>query len=287
MCVTKLREEEKMIINQLNQKDIQVKVVLDSMSLPLDEIFKGRYDLAIIRCLSQIEGKKRVHILEGAGLKTINNSNSINICTDKTLQALLFQKNDIPQPKYLIAFNPKDLKEGPVKLGDEFLIKPASSSWGRGISLIENESCLDAWVAARESLDVRNKEFPVLGQEFINKGNFDIRVVIIGSSPVVAFKRVSKESWKTNTHLGASVIPLRIDTEIEELVQKVIKAMSPGIYGLDLMYDFTHEKYIVCEINQNPEFAQSSKVHKVNIPFLLASYVEDVINQEQKEKVYG
>ncbi|WP_256371087.1 RimK family alpha-L-glutamate ligase [Halobacillus sp. Marseille-Q1614] len=287
MCVTKLREEEKMIITQLNQKDIKVKVILDSMSLPLEDIFKGKYDIAIIRCLSQVEGKKRAHILEKAGLITMNNSDAINVCTDKILQALLFQKNNIPQPNYMIAFTPADLTRSSFKLGKEFLIKPATSSWGRGISLIENERCLDAWVAARESLDVKNKEFPVLAQEFINKGNFDVRVVIIGESPVVAFKRVSDDSWKTNTHLGASVVPLLIDAEIDGLVHQVVKAMGSGIYGLDLLYDFAQEKYVVCEINQNPEFAQSSKEHNVNIPFLLASYVEDVINQERKEKVYG
>ncbi|MGP4042615.1 RimK family alpha-L-glutamate ligase [Gracilibacillus sp. D59] len=287
MCVTRLREEEKMMISELNRKNIEVKVILDSMSLPLDDIFNKRYDLAIIRCLSQVEAKKRAHILEKAGLKTMNTSASINVCTNKILQALLFQKHDIPQPNYKVAFQPGDLKDSQVQFGDTFLIKPATSSWGRGICLIENQRCLDAWIAARESLDVKNKEFPVIAQEFINKGNFDIRVVIIGSFPVVAFKRVSNESWKTNTHLGASVVPIVIDEEIHELVNKVIDAMDSGVYGLDLLYDFTQEKYLVCEINQNPEFAQSFKEHKVNIPFLLASYVEDVIAQDRKENVYG
>nr|WP_235848863.1 ATP-grasp domain-containing protein [Bacillus alkalicola] len=175
----------------------------------------------------------------------------------------------------------------PFKLGNEFLIKPATSSWGRGISLIENERCLEAWIAARESLDVKNKEFPVLAQEFINKGDFDVRVVIIGELPVVAFKRVSEESWKTNTHLGASVFPIPIDNEINELVHQIVKTIGEGVYGLDLLYDFAQEKYVVCEINQNPEFAQSSKIHKVDIPFFLADYVYDVIHLEREEKVYG
>ncbi|WP_235848862.1 MULTISPECIES: hypothetical protein [Bacillaceae] len=91
ICVTKLRDEEKMIISQLNQKNIEVKVILDSMSLPLEEIFQGRFNLAIIRCLSQLEGKKRARILESAGLRTMNNSKAINICTDKILQAVMFQ----------------------------------------------------------------------------------------------------------------------------------------------------------------------------------------------------
>ncbi|UTR16510.1 RimK family alpha-L-glutamate ligase [Salipaludibacillus sp. LMS25] len=287
MCVTKLRDEERMIISQLNQKNITVKVILDSMGLPLEDIFNGRFDLALIRCLSQTEGRKRAHILEMAGLKTINNSSAISVCTNKILQALLFQKNTIAQPNYMVAFTPADLMRSSLVLGTPFLIKPATSSWGRGISLIDNQKCLDAWLAARESLDVKNKEFPVLAQEFINKGNFDIRVVIIGTRPVVAFKRVSDDSWKTNTHLGASVIPLAIDSEIEEIVLQVVKAIGAGVYGLDLLYDLEKEEYIVCEINQNPEFAESSKEHKVDIPFLLAGYVEEVINQERKEKIYG
>lgn len=287
MCVTKLRDEEKMIIERLGQKNIDVKVIMDSMSLPLEEVFKGRFKLAIIRCLSQVEGKKRALILEAAGLETINNSISINVCTDKILQALLFERHSIAQPSYLIAFNPADLTNSQLELGKKFIIKPPSSSWGRGISLIRNNSCLEAWITARESVDVKNKAFPVLTQEFINKGDYDVRVVIIGDEPVVAFKRVSEETWKTNTHLGASVVPIEIESKIVYIVKQLIDVMGPGIYGLDLLFDYSREDYVVCEINQNPEFAQSSKVHNIDIPLHIANYVQEFIDVKQKEEIYG
>ncbi|WP_347553043.1 RimK family alpha-L-glutamate ligase (plasmid) [Pseudalkalibacillus hwajinpoensis] len=286
LCVTKLRTEEKMIIRELNLRNISVKVILDSMSLPLDEIFKGRYQLAIVRCLSQKEGLKRAQILDKCGLKTINDYNAITICTNKILQSILFDRHQIPQPNYCIAFNPDNLKTVSNQLGGQFIIKPPSSSWGRGISLIENVCSLEAWIAARESVDIRNQEFPVLTQEKINKGNFDIRVVIVGTTPLVAFKRVSNETWRTNTHLGASVIPVELNQEIQELANKVTTLLGEGLYGLDLLYDFDKEKYLVCEVNQNPEFSNSWEIHKVDISSYIAEFVSKRITNDQ-EVSYG
>lgn len=51
----------------------------------------------------------------------------------------------------------------------------------------------------------------------------------------------------------------------------MVGLLGCGIYGLDLMKD-SKGNFLFCEINQNPEFAHSWKVHKVDVAKKIADY---------------
>jgi len=282
ICVTKLREEEKRICNFLEEFGVSVDVRLDSMELPLEKHMFERVGIGLIRCLSQKEAFIRASFLELSGIKTLNSSKAISICTNKINQSIIFQKFDIPQPKFKVAFNPNNFEGVFETFGDEFIIKPASSSWGRGIAKIVGATNLDTWLAARESVDPSNHSYPVLIQEFIDKGNYDIRVVIVGKEPVVAFRRVSNDNWKTNTHLGAEIEPISVNGEIAFICERLVEVLGEGIYGVDLFYDYKKNTYLVCEVNQNPEFSKSWKVHGVDVAYHIANYIKKKLVSEQK-----
>ncbi|MGF7045863.1 [lysine-biosynthesis-protein LysW]--L-2-aminoadipate ligase [Paenibacillus sp. DS2015] len=282
ICVTKLREEEKRIADFLKDDAFNVEINLDSMELPLETDRSEQVGLALIRCLSQKKALSRSTMLELAGVDTVNSVKAITICTNKIYQSIVFQQANIPQPRFKVAFTSSNLTEWFDDFGDGFVIKPASSSWGRGIARIVGKDGLDAWTAARESIDPTQQSFPVLVQEFVEKGDFDIRVVIVGSKPIVAFRRVSVDNWKTNTHLGAEIEPMDIDSEIGSICNKLIDVLGEGIYGLDLFYDFKHNRYLVCEINQNPEFSKSWKIHGVDVAYHIAQYLKQKIALKSK-----
>lgn len=277
ICVTKLRNEEKIIFKYLEEFGINIQINLDSMELPSVNKMSEKVEIALIRSLSQTNALNRASLLEAAGVKTINSSKSISICINKIYQSLMFRKFNIPQPKFKVSFTASDMFEAFEDIGDTFVIKPASSSWGRGIAKIIDKDCLDGWIAARESLDPNQKSFPVLMQEYVEKGDFDIRVVIVGRKPIVAFKRVSIDNWKTNTHLGAEINPIEINTEMEIICNQVLDMLGEGIYGLDLFYDHKRKCYLVCEVNQNPEFDSSSKVHGIDVAYYIAEYLKGKI----------
>lgn len=273
LCVTILREEEKRIVKYLKEFGIGVEIVTDSKKL---EVVNGDFDqsqVALIRCLSQSSALKRAALCEISGLDVINSKRAIEICTSKIHQAILFKRFNVPQPKYKVIFKSSDFFELFETFNGCFIIKPSSSSWGRGIAKITNEESLNSWLAGRESLDPGEKSFPILVQELIDKGNYDIRVVVVGAEPIVAFKRVSKDNWKTNTHLGAEVEPISVNKYIREICKKVIEVLGEGIYGIDLFYDNTRECYLVCEVNQNPEFANSWKIHGIDVAYYIAKYI--------------
>ncbi|MFC4076050.1 RimK family alpha-L-glutamate ligase [Salinithrix halophila] len=285
LCVTKLREEEKRIVDYLNENGLQTKINLDSMALPLEGgQSEVKVEIALIRCLSQKNALNRSTMLELAGIETLNSVKAISICTNKIHQAIVFEKNKIPQPQYKVAFSTANLEDSLETFGEVFVIKPASSSWGRGIARIIGKDCLDGWIAARGSLDPGQQSFPVLVQEYIDKGDFDIRVVIVGKKPIVAFRRISPDNWKTNTHLGAEVEPVDVDDQIKSICSQVIDVLGEGIFGLDLFYDYQSQRYLVCEVNQNPEFSKSFKIHGVDVAYHIATYIRHRIDAKRKER---
>ncbi|EFM09414.1 alpha-L-glutamate ligase, RimK family [Paenibacillus curdlanolyticus YK9] len=285
LCITKMREEEQRIVDHLGQLGIRVKVNLDSMELPVGASDAPSFGLALIRCLSQKNALSRTQLLELAGIETLNSGRAIAICTNKIHQAIVFNKHGIPQPRYQVAFTPAKLFDALSDFGDICVIKPATSSWGRGIARMTGKECLEGWIAARESVDPSHQSFPVLVQEYVEKGDYDIRVVIVGRKPIVAFRRVSAENWKTNTHLGAEIEPIDINDEIAAICADLVGVLGEGIYGVDLFFDYKQLRYVVCEVNQNPEFAKSWKVHGVDVAYHIAEYVKEKIGQKSKVNV--
>ncbi len=273
LCVTVLREEEKRIVKYLHEFGFRVNIVTDSKKLEVVNSDFEEKQVVFIRCLSQSSALKRATLCEMLGLDVINSKRAIEICTNKIYQAILFKRFNIPEPRYEVVFNSDDFYKLFEKFNGCFVVKPSSSSWGRGIARITSKECLDVWLAGRESLDPGEKSFPILVQEFVDKGDYDIRVVVVGDTPIVSFKRVSKDNWKTNTHLGAEVEPIEVNEEIKEICQKIIAVLGEGIYGIDLFYDNTRKCYLVCEVNQNPEFAHSWKIHGVDVAYYIAKYI--------------
>jgi RimK family alpha-L-glutamate ligase len=276
--ITKLREEEKRILNYLEKIDIVVDVFTDSMPFNIDQT--SDYSLGLIRSISQKMAFQHSLYLNANGLRTINSHSAIEICTNKLLQSIVFSKLRIPTPSYRMCTHMNQLYEFFELFDQKFIIKPISSSWGRGIALINSIESLNAWIASRESVDVKAQNFPILVQEYVEKGNFDIRVVIVGDVPVVAFKRISNDNWLTNTHLGAHIEKTEINDEIRSIVKNIIKILGKGCYGLDLLYDFNRKNYVVCEINQNPEFAKSWLIHGVDIAQKISLYISDILNNK-------
>lgn len=111
-------------------------------------------------------------------------------------------------------------------------------------------------------------------QQYIDKPGHDLRVVVVGRTPVVAIQRVSQD-WRTNTHLGAEVQRVDITDQIEKRCAQVVDVLGDGFYGVDLVEDRSTGDLMVLEVNANPEFARSSAKHGVNVAGHLAAYVAE------------
>jgi len=267
-----LRPEEKLLLGALRARGLEVQVALRE---DLADVLSSRAQtpsLAFIRNLSHNDAVSAARRLESMGVVAVNRSSAIEICNDKGLQALVFQRHGVPHPVSRHAFSYGQVRTAVAEVGWPAVVKPVSGSWGRGVTRLVNEDCLEAWAGGRESADAAGKYFPVLVQEYVDKPGHDLRVVVVGSMPVVAIQRVS-EDWRTNTHLGAEVRRVEITPEIEKLCARVVEVLGDGFYGVDLLADRSTGELRVLEVNANPEFAKSSAVHGVDIAHHLAEYL--------------
>ncbi|GGX92019.1 RimK family alpha-L-glutamate ligase [Streptomyces hiroshimensis] len=274
LSVTMLRPDEKLLLQALRAEGVDVRTALPA---DLAGVLAGRSappGLALIRNLSHREAMGVARRLEFTGVTTLNRAATIEICNDKGLQALLFARHDIPHPVSLHAYSYDQVREAVTALDYPAVLKPVSGSWGRGVTKLTDEACVEGWVGGRESADAGGKLFPVLVQQYIDKPGHDLRVVVVGRTPVVAIERVSTD-WRTNTHLGAEVRRTEITDEIEKRCAQVVDALGEGFYGVDLVEDRSTGELMVLEVNANPEFARSSAQHGVNVAGHLAAYVAE------------
>ncbi len=272
LSVTMLRPDEKLLLEALRTQGLTARPALLE---DLAEVVAGHVappGLALIRNLSHREAIGVARRLEYVGCATLNRAATIETCNDKGLQALLFAQNGIPHPESLHAFSYAQVREAVGRLGWPSVLKPVSGSWGRGVTKMANEECVDAWVGGRESADAAGRLFPVLVQQYIDKPGHDLRVVVVGRTPVVAIQRVSQD-WRTNTHLGAEVERVEITDEIAKRCAQVVDALGDGFYGVDLVEDRSTGELMVLEVNANPEFARSSAKHGVNVAGHLAAHI--------------
>lgn len=273
---TFLRKEEKSLYTQIKAEKLDVSYILlkNGFVLPNDSV------VGLIRVLSSVEGLSLANILCLTGNKSINSPYIIQHCADKALSALLMQKHKVPQPEFIIIFSRKHLHS---VAGNEikfpFVIKPIHSSWGRGICLIKNPRDVANWLAGRESLDAtNNKGYPIILQKYVEKPGYDLRVIIVGSKPVVAFKRISNH-WITNTHLGAKIEPLKINKKLNLIINQITSILGAGFYGLD-MFETLDKTYLYNETNHNPDFSNSSIIHKVDVAYHVAKYIKHKYEKE-------
>ena len=274
LSVTMVRPDERLLLDSLRARGISVETALVA---DIGNVLNGsapRPAVAFLRNLSHREAAGIAHRLGHLGVPTLNSGAAMDICHDKGTQALLFQRNGIPHPRSLHAFSHDQVRDIALALGWPVVVKPISGSWGRGVVRLTDPECLEAWTGGRESADAAGRLFPVLVQEYVEKPGHDLRVVVVGTEPVVAIERRSAD-WRTNTHLGATVRRTDITPEIRELCDRVVALLGPGFYGVDLLEDVRTGVLKVLEVNANPEFAKSSAQHGVDIGAHLAAFLAD------------
>ncbi|MFF8308861.1 RimK family alpha-L-glutamate ligase [Streptomyces lydicus] len=276
LSVTMLRPEEKLLLGALRDEGLTARPLLMEDLAEIVAGHTGPPALALIRNLSHRDAISVARRLEHAGVPTLNRTATIETCNDKGLQALLFARHGIPHPDTRHAFSFDQVRKTVADLGMPAVVKPVSGSWGRGVSKMTHADCVEAWVAGRESTDATGKQFPVVVQEYIDKPGHDLRVVVVGQTPVVAIQRVS-DDWRTNTHLGAEVRRVEVTAGMEKLCGQVVDALGPGFYGVDLVENRSTGELLVLEVNANPEFARSSAQHGVNVAGHLAAYVAETL----------
>ncbi|MFV2015147.1 MAG: RimK family alpha-L-glutamate ligase, partial [Candidatus Heimdallarchaeota archaeon] len=148
-------------------------------------------------------------------------------------------------------------------------------SWGRLLTKINDRECAESILEHKITLGHFLHHHFYL-QEFVEKGNRDIRSFVVGGECIAAIYRTS-DHWITNTARGGSSTNCPLTEEIKELSVKSALAMNSGYENSIVAIDLFEKdgQLLVNEVNATMEFRNSITTTGVNIPEKIVDYVID------------
>jgi [lysine-biosynthesis-protein LysW]--L-2-aminoadipate ligase len=272
-----VRLEEKAIIEAAKKRSDRVDLkTFDSKDLYFDltndsNIEQTFGQVALQRCASYFRNLHLTAVLEGKGVRVVNDLNSALITGNKLFMTMSLVKAGVPTPKTKIAFTEDGALKALSELGYPAVLKPTIGSWGRLVALLND---IDA---AKSVIEDREEMFPLYHvyylQEKIKRPPRDIRAIVVGDQTVAAIYRISTTGdWRTNTARGGKSENLRITKELDDLCVKASKPFGRGIYGVDLMESDEHG-LLVHEVNNTTEFKNVMAQSGVDIPGMIMDFL--------------
>ena len=265
---SKIRVEEKLLIEEVKKRRNVTLKLIDSRKL----IITPEDDLGIDVLLDrEIASSKALHVVEmlkNSTVRCINSYDVIRICGDKVFTSRWLSKKGVPTPKVKVAFTKESALEAIEEMGYPVVLKPVDGSWGRLIAKIENKNSALAILEHKSYLSSFYHSIFYL-QEYINKPDRDIRVLMIDEEPICAAYRKSSD-WLTNVSKGATTEECIVTPELEKISIMASKAVGGGALAIDIME--TADGFTVNEINCSMEFKGSMHAVKKNIPSIIIDY---------------
>ncbi|MEJ2549925.1 MAG: lysine biosynthesis protein LysX [Anaerolineales bacterium] len=272
MIVSRVRREEKLLMEAFQARDIQIDVFNDGEFIlnPLDPDPRWlAYDLILERSISSSRTLTTLQILEAWGVPTLNNFHTASTCSDKLSTTLALARHSVPQAQVSIAFTEDSILQAIENQGYPAVLKPLTGSWGRLVTKVNDRESAEAILEHRFTLG----NYPYhtgYVQEFVRKPNGrDIRSFVVGGQALCAIYRTS-EHWITNTARGGVASNCEISGEIADISQRAAAAVGGGIVAIDLFE--TDAGYLVNEVNHSMEFRNSIEPTGVDIPAAIVEF---------------
>lgn len=279
ILTSRIRVEEKLLIEACNRRDIAFDII-DDGALLLDlaqPAFRWQnYDAVLCRSMSQSRGLAVLQVLEHWGVPVFNSAAVTATCNDKLLTTLALLQAHVPTPRTLLAFDAQNAVHGIETLGYPAVLKPVTGSWGRLLARINDRDAAEAVLEHQETLGGYQHQTHYI-QQYIDKPQRDIRAFVIGEQTVCAIYRTS-EHWVTNTARGAVTSNCPVTPELDALCMRAAQAVGGGILAIDVLEDVKHG-LLVNEINATMEFRNSIAPTGVDIPALMLNYVMSYIRE--------
>jgi len=208
-----------------------------------------------------------IRILERSGVAVINPVDALMMCRNKLESIYLLKLAGVPVP-YTVATEDLYYGYAAAKEMGRVVIKPIQGSRGFGAMMFNDPEV--AFQVMRTLLVARN---PLYIQQYIEKPNRDIRIIVVDGRPIGCMYRVSN-SWKTNIAQGAVGVPCKLDAELEDIAVKATKTLGLVYSGVDIGEG--REGYVVFEVNASPDWRGFKQATGINPAVYLADYIERV-----------
>ncbi len=212
-------------------------------------------------------------LLEKAGVRLYNRSESIRLCDDKMVTYIALANSGIKMPKTIGSplnyFNSDDSKFLNV-IESEFnypiIAKRAYGSMGAGVYLLQNHDQLTSFIN-------ENKGIPTLFQEFIESSKgVDYRIIVIGGKAIGAMKRSNPNDFRSNIALGGTAEAVNLSENYLKVAEKAAKILNLDYCGVDVLIG-NHGEPILCEVNSNAFIKGFEHYTCINVAKAYAEYI--------------
>ncbi|HNV94423.1 MAG: Alpha-aminoadipate--LysW ligase LysX [Candidatus Methanofastidiosum methylothiophilum] len=273
MLYSRIRLDEKYLLEEFRNRNIEVERMDTRCAIfNITDFEKMDYDVILEREISHLKALYSLKVLNEMGIKTVNTYETAYTCGDKVLTTLALTKHKVPSPVTYIAFTADEALEAIERIGYPVVLKPATGSWGRLLSKINDKETAESIIEHKIVLGSYHHSVFYI-QEYINKPERDIRAFVVGEEVIGAIYR-SSSHWITNTARGGIASKCPLTDEITEICLKATEAVGGGVVAIDLLED--KGKLLVNEVNYTMEFKNSIEPTGVNIPGKIVDYVIEV-----------
>jgi len=191
--------------------------------------------------------------LEYRGFTVINSSRCHDICSDKFMSQIYFERHKIRTPKTVRIAHIEDSDNALKKLKSNFpiILKTTIGSKGIGVILVESAPSLNSIV---QLLYRENEYIDILLQEQIET-SYDVRVIICNGEAIASIKRpVVKGDFRSNVSQGSEPVSFDLtDLERSESIRaaKVVEGMFVGVDFIAAKDREKESPYFI-EVNSTP-----------------------------------
>lgn len=276
----RLRWEEKALKEEADKMGVEAELV-DTRQLAVNitgrKLSNGFGDIVLQRCISHYRSLFLTRILENYGIPVINSLEVSEACGNKLLTSMLLAKAGVPTPKTYVALSADCAISAGDSVGYPVVLKPFIGSWGRNVSIANDELALATIVELRESMQ-NPMEHMYYIQQYVKRPPRDIRVVIAGEDIIAAiYRHAPRNDWRTNVARGGTASSFKPDEELKELVHNAAKAVGGGVLGVDAME--SGDGYFIHEVNNTVEFKGAQSVTRSRIAKRIMSYVASSVRK--------
>ncbi|MCP5105443.1 MAG: lysine biosynthesis protein LysX [bacterium] len=273
-----IRKDEKLLLQELSTRENVEVVMIDDreMAVSLETGPVPGVDVVLERCINHYRALHALKLFESGGIPCVNRSQVADICGSKFTTSLALKEHRVPQPEVRIAFTEQSALRAIEEMGYPVVLKPAVGSWGRLLTKVNDRNAAEAVLEHKTVLGTYHHSVFYI-QEYVEKGNRDIRAFVVGDACVAAIYRTS-EHWITNTARGAVASNCPVTDEIAAISLAAAKAVGGGIVAVDLFE--TDGRLLVNEVNYTMEFKNSIAPTGVNIPGKIVDFVLAVAQGE-------
>lgn len=270
-----IRKEEKLILEAADKQGLTLKRIRTA-DIEIDPRRKEReIDGLLDRCMGHFRSIYVNEYYETTGVRCLNNSSTLRICGDKARTSMVLASRGIPQPRSILALGTDKALEIMESIGYPLVMKPVIGSWGRLISRINDRDSAESLLEHKTRLGGFQHSVFYL-QEYIDKGDSDIRAFVVGDETICAIYRESSH-WITNTARGATVTNCPVNEDMNDLCQGVREAVDGDLIAVDLFEK--DGEYMVNEVNHTMEFKNSISPTGVDIPSRIVSHFRDCVKR--------